>query len=282
MRALGVHLDGLRHLACTALLLVCASALAQAPGGAGSHGSGGSHSSGSQGGSSSAHGGVAVPGGAHYSSAGAASIGRSARAASAGGPHSSPNHGRGHGGYGPYPGYGWYGGFPGNGWYGGFPSYGYFSGYPGYGYYGDYGWGALGYGAFVPALPAYYRSFWWGGVPYYYGDNSYYRWNDAVASFEAVPPPPDGPAEDAQSEAPVAPVAPAAPAAEPYAYPQRGQSPERLGKDRYECHRWAVSQSSFDPTRSAGGDDTAQTAARAGAYRRAAAACLAGRGYSVR
>ena len=30
-------------------------------------------------------------------------------------------------------------------------------------------------------------------------------------------------------------------------YPREGQSPEQIGKDRYECHGWAVQQSGFDP-----------------------------------
>lgn len=31
-------------------------------------------------------------------------------------------------------------------------------------------------------------------------------------------------------------------------YPKKGQTPEQMGKDRYECHVWAVQQSGFDPT----------------------------------
>jgi hypothetical protein len=32
------------------------------------------------------------------------------------------------------------------------------------------------------------------------------------------------------------------------AYPARGQSPEQLDRDRYECHRWATQQTGFDPS----------------------------------
>jgi hypothetical protein len=32
-------------------------------------------------------------------------------------------------------------------------------------------------------------------------------------------------------------------------YPAKGQSPEQLERDRYECHSWAVQQSGFDPSR---------------------------------
>ena len=33
----------------------------------------------------------------------------------------------------------------------------------------------------------------------------------------------------------------------PFAYPRLGQSEQQAAKDRYECHRWAVSQTGFDP-----------------------------------
>lgn len=45
---------------------------------------------------------------------------------------------------------------------------------------------------------------------------------------------------------------PAQPAPPPptqvYVYPTGGQSEDRLGRDRYECHLWAVKQSNFDPS----------------------------------
>lgn len=33
-----------------------------------------------------------------------------------------------------------------------------------------------------------------------------------------------------------------------YVYPAQGQTPERLDRDRYECHAWAVKQSGYDPS----------------------------------
>lgn len=36
--------------------------------------------------------------------------------------------------------------------------------------------------------------------------------------------------------------------AEVYVYPANGQDERQLDRDRYECHRWAVRQSSFDPS----------------------------------
>ena len=31
-------------------------------------------------------------------------------------------------------------------------------------------------------------------------------------------------------------------------YPSKGQSPQQLSRDRYECHTWAVQQTGYDPT----------------------------------
>ena len=33
-----------------------------------------------------------------------------------------------------------------------------------------------------------------------------------------------------------------------FVYPGQGQSPEQLDRDRYECYRWAVEQTAFDPS----------------------------------
>jgi uncharacterized protein YcfJ len=33
-----------------------------------------------------------------------------------------------------------------------------------------------------------------------------------------------------------------------YVYPAKGQSEQQLSTDRYECHRWAVTETGFDPT----------------------------------
>lgn len=60
-------------------------------------------------------------------------------------------------------------------------------------------------------------------------------------------------------------------------YPASGQSPQQLDRDRYECHRWAVQQTGFDPA-SARYAPAAQVLDN---YRRAQGACLNGRGYSV-
>ena len=67
-----------------------------------------------------------------------------------------------------------------------------------------------------------------------------------------------------------------------FVYPKHGQSAEKQASDEYECHRWAVDQTGFDPTAAA--TNTVQTGrpvARTD-YARAQVACLEGRGYTVR
>ena len=125
-------------------------------------------------------------------------------------------------------------------------------------------------------LPWYYTTTWWNGVPYYFADNSYYLWNDGVAQYQVVPPPANATADDADlGQAPSA-------SADFYVYPSAGQSADQQSTDRYECHRWAVDQTGFDPTRSNGGVAPEATGSASDAYRRAEGACLQGRGYTVR
>jgi hypothetical protein len=161
------------------------------------------------------------------------------------------------GGYrGRYP--GGYGG----GYYRGYPRGGY--GYPrgGYGYGGW--WGGLGLGLFLAALPLYYETLWWDGIPYYYANHAYYVWDGDVQQYQAVVPPTG-----------LAPNAAAAPGAagsgsDLYAYPQDGQSADQQASDRSECRRWAASQ--------VGGEAAAR---QSEGFRRAEAACLQAHHYSV-
>jgi hypothetical protein len=120
-------------------------------------------------------------------------------------------------------------------------------------------------GAFVATLPLYYDTYWWGGVPYYYYDDTYLRWNDDVREYQVVAPPSDASGPASQP-----------PATDLFAYPKNGQSAEQQKTDRYECHSWAANQSGFDPTAGVAAEGT-----KGADYRRAEAACLVGRGYSV-
>ena len=67
-------------------------------------------------------------------------------------------------------------------------------------------------------------------------------------------------------------------AADLIAYPKNGQSQEQQGTDRYQCHRWSVDKTGFDPTQVA----SAPAPDKRADYIRAQAACLEGRGYSVK
>ncbi len=126
-------------------------------------------------------------------------------------------------------------------------------------------------GVFVPVLPPFYTTVWVGGFPYYYANDTYYAWRDAENGYEVVDPPAD-PSVSAQ----------APPSDELFIYPQRGQSADSQASDKYECHRWASSQTGFDPTQSGGGVPPEQSQQKRGEYQRAMRACLEGRGYSVR
>jgi hypothetical protein len=67
-----------------------------------------------------------------------------------------------------------------------------------------------------------------------------------------------------------------------FVYPRNGQSADQQAHDRYDCYRFAVAQTGFDPMRYG---DAAQQAWRLGGqldYDRAQAACLEGRGYTIR
>ena len=123
-------------------------------------------------------------------------------------------------------------------------------------------------GVFVPVLPPFYTTLMLGGVPYYYANDTYYVWRAQEHQYEVVDPP-----QDVES----ATVTPA-PAQNMFVYPNRGQSAEQEAKDRYECHRWAVDQTGFDPTTATGDVD----AAKRDDYQRATTACLAARDYTVR
>jgi hypothetical protein len=126
-------------------------------------------------------------------------------------------------------------------------------------------------GVFVPVLPPYYTTLWVGGVPYYYANETYYNWDPSQNGYEVVGPP------DEQAAATQAP-----PSDDLFIYPQSGQSADQQATDKYQCHQWAVGQSGFDATQTAGGAPPEQYDSKNDAYQRAIRACLEGRGYSVR
>lgn len=137
-------------------------------------------------------------------------------------------------------------------------------------------------GVFVPVLPAYYTTVWFGGFPYYYANDTYYNWVPAQGQYEVVDPPAGAdtnPNDNTANDAPA--TEPAAAAGELYTYPKNGQTAEQQEQDRYECHRWASDQSGFDPTQNLGAGAPPDSTKRA-QYQHAMTACLEGRGYSVK
>jgi hypothetical protein len=140
---------------------------------------------------------------------------------------------------------------------------------------GGPGWvvGGAPLGAFVTLLPPFYTTVWFGGLPYYYANETYYRWSGDNGQYEVVAPP-DGIEAEGTTEAPASDTI--------FVYPRNDQPAELQSKDRFECHQYAVTQTGYDPTQPSGGAPAGEVAAQQGDYFRAAAACLDARGYSVR
>jgi hypothetical protein len=132
-------------------------------------------------------------------------------------------------------------------------------------------------GVFVPVLPPFYTTVWFGGVPYYYANDTYYVWSAGQDGYEVVDPP-----ADPNAASSVAPQPPPPQGDDMYIYPQNGQTAEQQATDKYECHKWSSSQTGFDPTQSGGGVPPDQLAGKRADYDRAMRACLEGRGYSAR
>jgi hypothetical protein len=63
-----------------------------------------------------------------------------------------------------------------------------------------------------------------------------------------------------------------------FAYPNRGQSQQQAANDRYDCAKWATSQTGYDPDLPVHRDPQNGPVN----YSRALSACLEGRGYTVR
>jgi hypothetical protein len=170
-------------------------------------------------------------------------------------------HGGGHGGRG---GYGGHRGFGGHGF-----GYGRF-GYGGFGFYD--GFGLLGYGLFFDALPLYYSTYWWGGVPYYYANDNFYQWDGSVGQYHTVRAP-QGLASQVAAQG--------SENLNLFAYPKNGQTTEQQATDRVECQQWATGQTGIDSAPPGSTAAITLPAAKRQDYLRAQAACLQGRGYSV-
>jgi hypothetical protein len=115
-------------------------------------------------------------------------------------------------------------------------------------------------GIVVPVLPAAYVTLRFGTGVYYYANGVYYA--PAVRGGYVVVAPPPG-VEGAQPQAQAAPLPPA-----PRYEPRFGQSAAQTEADLRECNRWATTQR--------------EAVEDADVFRRAVAACMDGRGYTVR
>ena len=131
-------------------------------------------------------------------------------------------------------------------------------------------------GLFVPVLPPFYTTVWFGGIPYYYANDTYYLWSAQQNSYETVAAPPG-----AATMPPNAAPPPPPPSDQLFIYPKNGQSKEQQAKDKYDCHSWAMGQTGFDPTANGGNVPPEQYGAKSSDYYRAIGACMTGRGYSV-
>jgi hypothetical protein len=67
-----------------------------------------------------------------------------------------------------------------------------------------------------------------------------------------------------------------------FLYPKNGQTADQQARDRYDCYRFAVAQSGFDPMHSSGGTSPAPAGEMQSDYERAQSACFEARGYSSR
>jgi len=124
------------------------------------------------------------------------------------------------------------------------------------------------FGLFVPFLPPYYATVWVGGMPYYYANDIYYA--NRGDGYVVVEPP-----KDAVSQTPP-------PADQLFIYPRNNQSEQQQATDRYECHKWAVNQTGFDPTQPPVAVSEDPSGQKRADYQRAMGACLDGRGYTVK
>ena len=63
---------------------------------------------------------------------------------------------------------------------------------------------------------------------------------------------------------------------DPAVYPARGQSPARQDNDSYQCYRWAMGQTGYDPATGAGGGPPPHSSALKGAAGGAAVGAIGG------
>jgi hypothetical protein len=120
------------------------------------------------------------------------------------------------------------------------------------------------YGIRVGYLPDYAREVWIGSALFFLAAGAYYTYEANTREYVVVEPP-------------VAQPQPVNSGYDVVAYPVNGQPPQQVDQDRYDCYRWAVQQSGFDPAAMTypPAPQVVQT------YRQAQGNCLSSRGYQV-
>ncbi len=118
-------------------------------------------------------------------------------------------------------------------------------------------------GAIVPALPAGYITVGVGANQYFHYAGVYYR--HTPDGYVVITKPAQAQTVPASSGSNGIII-----------YPAAGQSDEQKSRDKYECHEWAVGETSFDPT-----DSNSDPQLRPD-YQRAMGACLEAREYVVK
>ena len=122
------------------------------------------------------------------------------------------------------------------------------------------------YGIRVGYLPDYARELWIGSTLMFLAAGAYYQYQPATQDYIVVQPPVTQPQPQPVSNG-----------YDVVAYPANGQSPAQINQDRYDCYRWAVQQSGFDPAQVT----YAPSPAVVQTYRQAQGNCLSSRGYQV-
>jgi hypothetical protein len=130
------------------------------------------------------------------------------------------------------------------------------------------------------SLPDYAQQMWIGSSVFFLAAGTYYQYVDNTRDYVVVNPPvqqviQSAPAQQIIQNAPV--PQPASSGYDVTAYPANGQSPQQIQQDRYDCYRWAVLQSGFDPATVS----YAPAPEVVDLYRQNQGNCLASRGYTV-
>ena len=134
------------------------------------------------------------------------------------------------------------------------------------------GWG-YGHGGVIGVLPALATVLTIGAITYWVADGQYYRAAPA-GGYVLVAPPVAVTAAAADGDAVKG------GADRLYIYPRDAQSADKQAADEYDCHKWAVGQTGFDPVAASSGANISSEQKRN--YQRAQSACLDARGYTVR